>query len=108
MIDEMEKKGHLDRKTLEERLTRFIDLKDEIQDLAEKRLEELERAVVILNRLGFPRSLSALGMRPDGALLPFRYVRYLRNRYSSFDLMYETGLEWSVLEALKRSVFHAA
>jgi glycerol-1-phosphate dehydrogenase [NAD(P)+] len=104
MIDEMERKGRLDRKTLEERLTRFIDLKDKIQDLAEKRLEELERAVVILDRLGFPLSLSALGMRPDGAFLPFRYVRYLRNRYSSFDLMYETGLEGGVLEALKRSV----
>jgi glycerol-1-phosphate dehydrogenase [NAD(P)+] len=107
MVEEMEGKGILDRKTLEERLGRFVDFKDTILDLALKRLEELERAVSVLVGLGFPGSLSELAIRPEDAFLPFRYVRFLRNRYSSFDLMYETGLEGSVLEALERSILHA-
>jgi hypothetical protein len=107
MVEEMGKKGRLGRKTLEDRLNRFAVSAETIQNLARMRLEELERAADTLLRLGFPRTLSALAIRPEDALLPFRYVRFLRNRYSSFDLMYETGLAGSVLEALERSVLCA-
>jgi glycerol-1-phosphate dehydrogenase [NAD(P)+] len=107
MVEEMGEKGRLGRKTLEDRLNRFAVSAETIQNLARMRLEELERAADTLLRLGFPRTLSALAIRPEDALLPFRYVRFLRNRYSSFDLMYETGLAGSVLEALERSVLCA-
>jgi glycerol-1-phosphate dehydrogenase [NAD(P)+] len=104
MVEEMEGKGLLDRKTLEDRLSRLVSFKDTIVETARQRLEELERAVAALVGIGFPSSPSDAGIRPEDALLPFRYVRYLRNRYSSFDLMYECGLEQEVLEALERSV----
>jgi glycerol-1-phosphate dehydrogenase [NAD(P)+] len=108
MAEEMKGKGLLDRKTLEERLSRLESFKDSVVEAARQRLGELERAAATLAGMGFPPSPPDAGIRPEDALLPFRYVRYLRNRYSSFDLMYECGLEKGVLEALERSVSAAS
>lgn len=108
MAEEMKGKGLIDRDMLEARLKRLLNVRDAIVEMAEMRLDELERAASTIAGLGFPRAPSALAMAPEDALLPFRYVRFLRNRYSTFDLMYETGLEKPVLEALERSMRRGA
>ena len=56
-------------------------------------LDELAGAVDLLEGIGFPFALTELGLLPDDVLLPFRNIRLLRRRYSTFDLAYDLGLE---------------
>ncbi len=45
--------------------------------------------------------LPELGARLEKVWLPFPYERYLRSRYTAFDLMYELGLEEGILDELE-------
>jgi hypothetical protein len=49
--------------------------------------------------MGYPFSPSKLGIGRELLLLPYRNVRFLRRRYSGFDLAYELGLEGMVRES---------
>jgi glycerol-1-phosphate dehydrogenase [NAD(P)+] len=101
MVQEMGEKGVLDAAGLEERLERFDHHREKIERLGSKRLGELQRAVKTLEGCGFPYSFSELKVTADRAYQPFPYERYLRNRYTCFDLMYELGLESGLLAKLR-------
>ena len=64
-----------------------------IMDLAEDLLAELERAVGTLAAIDFPFRLSDYRLDAKRAFVPLRYVRFLRNRYSTFNLIHELGAE---------------
>jgi len=72
--------------------------------LARGILAELEPAVGVLGGAGYPFRLADYGLSFEQALLPFRYVRALRSRYSSFNLMHELGREEEGLEAIRREI----
>ena len=75
-----------------------------ISVLAAGLLGELEKAVAVLEDISFPFRLSDYGLDPSRALVPFRYIRFLRNRYSSFDLIHEVGADDRVFELLDQRV----
>ena len=62
-------------------------------------LDELASAVNLLEGIGFPFSLDELGLDGEDAYLPFRNIRLLRRRYSTFDLAYDVGLEAAMRES---------
>lgn len=76
---------------LSRRLAAFDAERDRILQLAEQMLDELSDAVHLLDALGFPFSLDALGIAEPWRMLPVRNVRLLRNRYTAFDLAYDLG-----------------
>jgi hypothetical protein len=83
----------LDRGKAAARLEAFRREKGRILGMAGEILDELSRAVELLEGLGYPFSLKVLGISRGSALLAVRHLRFLRNRYSTFDLAYELGLE---------------
>ncbi len=95
---------HFDRGILSERISRFDASREEILKLALPVLEELSDAVQTLSTLEYPFSPQELGISPGLRLLPFRNVRLLRSRYSSFDLAYELGLESEIYGSIERGV----
>ena len=99
MREEMKDKAS-GRDIVAEHLSRFNTLRDSILEQSSLLLGELENAIPVLKSIGFPFSLRKLGLPRSRALLPFRYVRFLRNRYTAFDLMYETGLDEQILAFL--------
>jgi hypothetical protein len=78
--------------------------RENILALAGELLEELERAVSILEKISYPFSLSDYRIDPAQALVPIRYIRFLRNRYSTFNLIHEVGAERRMLELLNRRI----
>ena len=58
----------------------------------------------MLGDTGFPFHLSDYRLDPERALVPIRYIRFLRNRYSSFNLMHEIGAEQRVLGVLDQRI----
>jgi glycerol dehydrogenase-like iron-containing ADH family enzyme len=82
-----------------EDLARFADRRPEMQDLAEGLLGELEEGLRLLGECGFPFELTDYGLSRAQILLPFRYVRLLRNRTSAFDLMHLLGVERRIYRA---------
>jgi glycerol-1-phosphate dehydrogenase [NAD(P)+] len=72
-----------------------------IIELAGRLLEELEGAVAVLAGLSFPFRLSEFQIDPQQVLLPIRHIRFLRSRYSTFDLMHEVGAEEKILRHLE-------
>jgi glycerol-1-phosphate dehydrogenase [NAD(P)+] len=80
-------------------LARFAQRRQDIQALAEGLLAELEEGLRLLGKRGFPFDLTAYGLAPAEILLPFRYVRLLRNRTSAFDLMHLLGVERRIYRA---------
>jgi glycerol-1-phosphate dehydrogenase [NAD(P)+] len=91
-IDTEMRGRHFDGAVLARRLEAFVRERGRIAALADGLLAELSDAVRLLGELGFP-SLDDLGIAGDQRLLPVRHVRILRNRYTSFDLAYELGIE---------------
>jgi hypothetical protein len=79
--------------TCRESLARFTAQRPRIQELADGLLAESEEGVRLLAARGFPFDLTELGLTPAEILLPFRYIRFLRNRTSAFDLMHLLGVE---------------
>jgi glycerol dehydrogenase-like iron-containing ADH family enzyme len=82
-----------DRGDLANRLEGFRNGQAQIADVAVTMLGELASAVEILEGIGFPFTREELGLRPQDVLLPFRNIRLLRRRYSTFDLAYDLGLD---------------
>jgi len=90
---------NFDGAVLARRLEAFAREQGRIAALAERLLTELSDAVRLLHELGLP-SVDDLGIPDDQRLLPVRNVRLLRNRYSSFDLAYELGMERALIDAI--------
>jgi glycerol-1-phosphate dehydrogenase [NAD(P)+] len=86
------------------RLETVLNNRDSILELAGSLLKELEQAIAVLGDIGFPFHLSDYDFDPERALVPIRYIRYLRNRYSSFNLMHEVGAEQRVLGVLDQRI----
>jgi glycerol dehydrogenase-like iron-containing ADH family enzyme len=78
--------------TCRESLSRFASHRTKIQRLAEALLSELGEGVKLLRDRGFPFDLAEYGLSTAEVLLPFRYIRFLRNRTSTFDLMHLLGV----------------
>jgi hypothetical protein len=78
---------------VEKHLRRFEEHRADILALADRLLPELETGLQVLARTGLPTSPVAMQLDSDLVHLAFRYVKLLRNRYSSFDLMWELGVE---------------
>ena len=82
-------------------LERYREHRDTIEGLARETLAELAAAVAVLVEAGYPFRLEDYGLALETGMLPFRYVRALRNRYGSFNLMYELGRETEALERIR-------
>jgi len=100
MVEEMEGKGIWTEQRIKERLQRFRSRQAKIGEFALEQIQALEKAVATLSDSGFPFSFSNLDALPKDIYLPFPYERYLRDRYTAFDLMYELGVEGRMLEKL--------
>ncbi len=81
-------------------LENFVSHKSEILKLADQVLPELEEVLVILAAAVCPTSPLTLDLDRDKVDMSFRYLRLLRNRYSTFDLVWELGLEEEYLKRL--------
>lgn len=88
-----------DREILAQRIGAFSTGKAEILGLARSTLDELAGAVATLEGIGYPFSPAEPGIDAAYVLLPFRNTRFLRKRYTGFDLAYELGLERVLTEA---------
>lgn len=99
--EEMSRKK-LSRGMLENRLDAFERERDSILAFAGSALDELASAVRLLESLDYPFSLRELGLSRELCLLPARNVRFLRARYSSFDLAYEIGQERIIVDAIEK------
>jgi glycerol-1-phosphate dehydrogenase [NAD(P)+] len=100
-VVEAQAHGHrLDRDELARRLSAFGRERGRLVDLAAPLLEEVARAVVLLEGLGFPFSLDVLRIEASARLLPVRNVRRLRQRYTTFDLAWELGQERELVAAV--------
>lgn len=93
---EVELRGFSER-MLMDRLGRAAASRERILPMAKAMLKELGEAVSLLDSLDYPLALDELRIREDCREWPVRNVRLLRNRYTLFDLMYETGLDGEVL-----------
>jgi glycerol-1-phosphate dehydrogenase [NAD(P)+] len=102
--EEMEDRA-CDRGHLAGRLEGFRNGRSQIAGLASGMLDELSAAVELLEGIGFPFSLEELGVEREDAFLPFRNIRLLRRRYSTFDLAYDLGLDAEMREAGRRYLF---
>lgn len=89
------------------RLESFRIGQAQIAALAAAMLDELASAVEVLQGIGFPFSLKELGLEPEDVMLPFRNIRLLRRRYSTFDLAYDLGLEAELRESGRKYVEEA-
>jgi glycerol-1-phosphate dehydrogenase [NAD(P)+] len=83
---------------LEERVRRFLVHRQAIAARAEGLLGELAAAVETLERLGFPFAPEALGLGEPALSLGVRHARLLRNRYTSYDLAHDLGLEGTLVD----------
>ncbi len=86
------------------RLTCIQDKHGSIADLAGGMLSELGESVDLLAGISFPFSLADYQIDPQLALLPIRYIRYLRNRYSTFNLIHEVGAEKRIFGVFEKRV----
>jgi glycerol-1-phosphate dehydrogenase [NAD(P)+] len=92
------------RAMIASRLETVLNKRDSIRDLAGSLLQELEQAITVLGDIGFPFRLSDFSFDPERAFLPIRYIRFLRSRYSAFNLMHEVGAEQRVLGVLDQRI----
>jgi glycerol-1-phosphate dehydrogenase [NAD(P)+] len=98
-IAEVMRGRRFDAAGLARHLAAFVRGRQRIAALAAPVLEEVSEAIRLLEGLGFP-SLGALGIPEAQRMLAVRNVRLLRNRYTSFDLAYELGLEKEMAAAI--------
>jgi glycerol-1-phosphate dehydrogenase [NAD(P)+] len=89
------------RAALPARLAAFARHREQLAELAGPVLEELSGAVGTLRKLGFPFSPAELGLAEPWLTLGVRHVRRLRDRYTTFDLAHDLGLEPSLLAAVE-------
>jgi glycerol-1-phosphate dehydrogenase [NAD(P)+] len=88
-----------DAAVLARHLAAFVQHRERIVALAAPVLAQLSEALHLLEGLGFP-SLGALRIPEVQRLLPVRNVRLLRDRYTSFDLACELGMEREMVAAI--------
>jgi glycerol-1-phosphate dehydrogenase [NAD(P)+] len=69
--------------------------------MARPLLDELAAAIDILAGLGFPFSLDRLGVAEPLRLPPVRRARLLRDRYTTFDLAHELGVDDAMFAAVE-------
>jgi glycerol-1-phosphate dehydrogenase [NAD(P)+] len=103
-IEEEMSKSVVDAEIYRLRLERIKKNVGSIAGLAGRLLEELEGAVSVLSSLSFPFRLSDFQIDPRQILMPIRYIRFLRHRYSTFNLMHEVGLEKRILRHLEEQL----
>jgi glycerol-1-phosphate dehydrogenase [NAD(P)+] len=84
------------------RLAAFQREREGLSELAGLSLRDLEEGIAALQGIGLPFEPAAFQMTPSAAYLPFPYLRLLRNRYNSFWLMHELGVEEASLAALRK------
>jgi glycerol-1-phosphate dehydrogenase [NAD(P)+] len=101
--EEMAGRRH-DRGELSLRLEAYRNGRTAINAFAREMLDELSAAVDLLGGIGFPFALEELGVGSEDALLPFRNIRLLRQRYSTFDLAYDLGLDDVIQAAGRRAI----
>jgi glycerol-1-phosphate dehydrogenase [NAD(P)+] len=89
---------------LQGRLRSFRDGRARIAELSTSMLDELAASIEVLDGIGFPFSLGELGMDREAAFLPFRNIRLLRRRYSTFDLAYDLGLDREMRESGRKFI----
>jgi glycerol-1-phosphate dehydrogenase [NAD(P)+] len=89
------------RAALESRLEAFSRRREQVVELAAPILTELAGAVGTLERLGFPFSPAQLGIADPWLHLGARHARLLRDRYTSFDLAHDLGLEAELAAAVE-------
>ena len=94
----------MDRAALSRRLSTFEKSRGSILELAIPALDELASAVDLLDSMRYPFSFEKLGLSAEQCLLPARNVRFLRARYSTFDLAYELGLQRVIYSEIERKV----
>jgi len=103
MKEEMSK-SVVDAEIFRLRLERVQKKAGSITELARRMLEELEVAVSILSSWSFPFRLSDFQIDPQQMLMPVRYIRFLRSRYGTFNLMHEVGVENNILRRLEEQL----
>lgn len=89
------------RAALERRLEAFSRQRAEIAEAAGPVLEELAGAVGTLEGLGFPFAPAELGIAEPWLRLGVRHARRLRDRYTTFDLAHDLGLEAALVAAVE-------
>ena len=95
-----------DERVYSRHLENILTHRETIVDLATGLLNELEEAVTVLSSLSYPFSLSDYQLDPQQVLVCAQYVRFLRNRYSTFDLAHEVGADAQMFDVLERVVSH--
>jgi glycerol-1-phosphate dehydrogenase [NAD(P)+] len=99
-----EEAKRFDRAETAAHLAAFRREKRGVLELARPLLEELDKAVEVLEGLGYPFAPGVLGIHAPFDMLPVRHLRYLRNRYSTFSLAHELGLEEELAAVIGKSV----
>jgi glycerol-1-phosphate dehydrogenase [NAD(P)+] len=82
-----------DRGILAQRLETFRTRREQIVSLGDSMLGEMGAMVEALDGMQYPFTLEELGISRENVQLPIRNIRYLRRRYSGFELAWELGLE---------------
>jgi len=100
-LDQVERARAPARAALGARLEAFSRERERILELAGPVLEELDGAVGTLERLGFPFAPGELGLTEPWLTLGIRSQRRLRDRYTTFDLAHDLGLEPDLLAAVE-------
>jgi glycerol-1-phosphate dehydrogenase [NAD(P)+] len=75
-----------------------------ITGLAGGMIAELEESVDLLAGVSFPFNLAEYQIDPQAALLPIRYIRCLRNRYGTFNLIHEAGADDRIFRVFQKRV----
>jgi glycerol-1-phosphate dehydrogenase [NAD(P)+] len=89
-----------DEQEYRKRLENILIHRKTIRVLADGLLRELETAVGILSELDYPFRLSDYQPDLEKVSAAIHYVRFLRNRYSTFNLAHEIGAAAEVLATM--------
>ncbi|HET6411410.1 MAG TPA: iron-containing alcohol dehydrogenase [Anaeromyxobacter sp.] len=103
-IEAVVRSSEAGRPSPETRLRAFSRRREEILNAADPVLRELEAAVKTLERLGFPFSPAELGIAEPWLRLGVRHVRWLRDRYTTFDLAHDLGEEPMLAAAVEAAL----
>ena len=97
-MDEESEGRVLDEKVLRMRRDRIARCRPRAARIADALLDEAERALASLQETGVAGAIPEISS--EWQSLAVRWVKYLRNRYSLFDLAFEMGWEPELYEAL--------
>jgi len=103
-IKEEMSKSVIDAEVSRLHLERIQNNAGSITDLAGGMLAELGESIDLLSGARFPFNLAEYQIDPQQALLPIRYIRCLRNRYGTFNLIHEVGADDRVFNVFEKQV----